>query len=288
MRALGRRAVILVLAAVAAAMTPASAASDSSLDGNEIVRRSFAASERNEELARLYTFHQRTEERALDKEGAVKSTKSKTHDVTLLDGSEYRRLIARDGQPLSPKEERKQQRKLDRSIERMRKETPQERARRLRKVRKEQEEHRKFREEITRAYDFRVIGEESIRGVETYVIDAEPRPEYEPGLKDAKILKKLKGRLWIAKDDFSWVQAKAETTGNVSFGWFLVRLNEGAQIEFSSRFINDEVWLLDHFRLRFRARLGLVKGLSREIESSFGNYRKFTTDSRIVSTEPVQ
>ncbi len=43
--------------------------------------------------------------------------------MTLLEGSPYRRLVARNDQPLSPKEQKKEEDKLRRSIEERRKET---------------------------------------------------------------------------------------------------------------------------------------------------------------------
>ena len=103
------------------------------LEALEIVRRAFEHDEQNDKIAQSYTFHERIEERDFNKNGEMKSSKSKTYDITMLDGSHYQRLIARNDQPLKPKEENKQQHKLDKSIERMRKETPKQRAKRLAK-----------------------------------------------------------------------------------------------------------------------------------------------------------
>ena len=270
------------LGAIIVLLVAGSDARAADLDASEIIRRAFAAAERNEELARQYTFHERVEERDLDKHDRVKSAKSKTYDVTLLEGSEYRRLVARDDQPLSPKEERKQQKKLDKSIEKMQNETPKQRSKRLAKVRKKREKESKFREEITRAYNFRLVGEEAIQGVDAYVIQAEPKPDYRPQLKDAKFLRHLRGKLWIAKRDYAWVQAKVQTLRRISIGWFLLRLNKGAEIEFTTRRINGEVWLPEQFRAKFKARVALVKGFHKEVSSTFANYRKLTTDSRII------
>ncbi|MCP5114229.1 MAG: hypothetical protein GY953_25650, partial [bacterium] len=108
-------------------------------DAAKIVERSFGTLEARMEVARTYTFHQREEKRDLDKSGNVKSTESKTWDVTLLEGSEYRRLIAKDDQPLSAKQEAGEQRKLEKSIAKMQRETPRQRRKRLAKIEKEQE-----------------------------------------------------------------------------------------------------------------------------------------------------
>ena len=59
----------------------------------------------------------------------VKNRSVVTYDVTLLEGSPYRRLVARNDQPLPPEEEKKEEEKLRRSIEERSKETPEEKKR---------------------------------------------------------------------------------------------------------------------------------------------------------------
>ena len=65
-------------------------------DPREIVRRSVEIDRKNLEIARNYTYLERQEERELDGSGKVKSTEVQTSDVTLLEGSSYRRLVARN------------------------------------------------------------------------------------------------------------------------------------------------------------------------------------------------
>lgn len=258
------------------------------LTAREIVERATEAGDRNDRIARNYTFHERREERTYRGTGELASSKSETWDVTLLEGSEYRRLIARDDQPLSPKQEASEQKKLEKSIEKMRRETESDRAKRLRKIEADREDERRLREEVSRCFEFSLAAEEERNGVASYVIDAEPRPDCRPTLRQAKILPKLRGRLWVSKRDYGWVRVEVETIDRISFGWFLVRLNKGSQMEFTQRFVNDEVWLVDNWRVRFRARLGLVKGYNQEVLGAYSNFRKFSTDSRVVSVETPQ
>src|SRR6516164_4086177 len=67
-------------------------------DASQIVLRSLEVDRANTETARNYTFLQREQERLLDGSGRVKSKQSRTLDVTLLEGSPYRRLVARNDQ----------------------------------------------------------------------------------------------------------------------------------------------------------------------------------------------
>ena len=276
------------LALCVAAATGPGALRAQAPDAAAIIRQAFEHDERNDEIARYYTFQQRIEERDLSKRGDIKSSQSKTHDVTLLDGSEYERLIARDDQPLSREEEAKEQRKLDNSIRKVRNETPKQRAKRLAERDKRKQEHREWIAEIQNAFDFELRREEIVDGIDTYVIDALPKPDYKPRLRRAKFLTKMKGTFWISKADSFWVRLEAETLDKISFGWVLFRLGKGSIVDFHQTKVNDEVWMLDSFRLRFQGRLALLKGLNQEVIGAYSEFRKFSAESNVVFADPVE
>jgi hypothetical protein len=100
-------------------------------DPREIVRRSVEIDRKNLEISRSYTYLERQEVRELDGSGKVKNSEVQTSDVTLLEGSPYRRLVARNDQALSPKEQSKEEDKLRKSIEQRHHETDEERQRRI-------------------------------------------------------------------------------------------------------------------------------------------------------------
>src|SRR5262252_7264278 len=85
-------------------------------DPKEIVRRSVEIDHRTLELARNYTCQQREVEKHLDSHGAVKSVDIKTWDITVLYGEPYSRLIQKNDQPLSEKEEKKEEEKMDKFL----------------------------------------------------------------------------------------------------------------------------------------------------------------------------
>src|SRR6266516_2286940 len=93
-------------------LVPLVASFGANLDPADLVRRSIVSENDNAKRARSYTFLQRTEDRDLDSAGQIKSRRSKTHDVTMLEGSAYRRLIERNDRPLTPEEEKIEQFKL--------------------------------------------------------------------------------------------------------------------------------------------------------------------------------
>jgi len=125
-------------------------------DARAIVLRSLDLDSRNEKLARNYTFVQRNVAREFSSGGKPKKVRIETYDVTLLEGSPYGRLIARDDKPLPPAEEQKQQQKLRQSVEERRRETPEQRANRIAKWEKGRRESREPLLEIPDAFDLRI------------------------------------------------------------------------------------------------------------------------------------
>jgi hypothetical protein len=256
-------------------------------DALPIIERAFEAARANEVIARRYVFHERIEERRLNKKGEEKKRESHTYDVTLLDTSEYRRLIAINDRPLYKETASKEQRKLDKQIKKMQNETPKQRAKRLAKVEKGRAEGEEFLEEITKAFDFRLTGEEEIDGVATYVISAEPKEGYKPSSREGKVLTRLHGTLWISRDDHAWVRADLETTANIRWA-VIFKLRKGAKIQFTQRRLNDEVWVPDSWYVRLRAVVALVFKFNGEVIGSYSNYRRFTTDSSVIHTEATR
>jgi len=253
-------------------------------DAREIMRK---ASERNEriwKLARQYTFVQRSEERTLDAKGNVKSRESHTFDVTMLEGAPYSRLIAKDDKPLSAKDEKKEQERLDKSM----REDEKERAKRRAETEKRREEGRKFMLEIQDAYDFRRLSDETLDGRALFVLDAKPRPGYKAKTREGGMLSKMRGRLWIDQEEFTWVKAEVEVIDTISLGLFLVRINKDMRMSFTSARVNDEVWMPKSAVLRGSARLALLKKINGEFETTWRDYKRFQTESKIVAIEPVK
>jgi hypothetical protein len=255
----------------------------SAQDPREIVRRSIELDRHNNEIARQYTFLQRAEERELDGAGKVKHTESNTEDVTLLEGSPYYRRVAHNDQPLAVKEEKQEQERLQKSIDQRRKETPEQRQRRVADWERRQEKQREAFREIPEAFDLKLVREERLNGGETWVIDASPKRGYKPKSRAASYFVKMKARFWIDKADYQWVKLDVDITDTITFGGVLFRIAKGGHLSFEQTRINDEVWLPKSISGKGQMRIALVKVLRGELLVSFSNYKKFQTDSRIVS-----
>jgi len=253
------------------------------VDPREIVRRSVEADQRNTKLVKNYTYQERVVEKRLDKDGRPKKQEIKAYDISILYGEPYRRLLQRNDRPLKDDEEKKEEEKLNKFIAKYKNESPQDREKRLAEADKRRGDQRAFAREIVDAYDFRLLGEEQVDGRSVFVIEATPRPDFRPKQPHADLLSKFRGKIWIDKNEYQWVKMQAETIDTVSFGLFLVRLHKGSTIAFEQTRVNEEIWLPRHVAVNASARVALMINAAIEQETTFSNYRKFVTDSRLLS-----
>ncbi|HEY6185561.1 MAG TPA: hypothetical protein VIW67_25195 [Terriglobales bacterium] len=242
----------------------------------------------NQKKLRNYTYTQREEEHKLDGDGQTKSTESRTYDIMVLFEEQVRKLIAKDDKPLPENDAKKEDEKIQKIIDKRRNESEGDRRKRVEKSEKEQEEGRQFVKEVADAYNFRWAGSESLNGRETFVIDADPRPGYEPHSKDAKFLPKFRFRAWMDKAESQWVKLDIQCIDTASVGLFLVRVHKGSNIQIELTRVNDEVWLPKHVTLKLDARVALFKGLNMAEDVTYRDYKKFGTNTKITPLGEVQ
>src|SRR5262245_59690083 len=107
-----------LLLAVGVAASARQEAVLSEADIRSMVREAADRDIENTKRRRDYTYVRRDEERRLDGNGRVKSTESKTYQITILSGEIVERLIAKDDKPLSEKEARKEDEKIQKIVSR--------------------------------------------------------------------------------------------------------------------------------------------------------------------------
>jgi hypothetical protein len=241
----------------------------------------------NDKLQRNYTYTERQVESRLDKNGETKSSEVKTYEVLEIYGEQVERLIAKDDKPLNEKDAAKEEEKIQKIIDKRKNESEDERRKREEKEEKQREDDRKFTKEVADAYDFKLVGIEAVNGREAWVIDGEPRPGFQPHMKEAKFLPKFHGRVWIDQDDLQLAKMDVECLDTISWGLFLARFHKGSRFMLEQTRVNDEVWLPRQLAVKVDARLALLKSLDVDIEQSFRDYKKFRTSSKIVGMGEV-
>ena len=242
----------------------------------------------NEKRQHDYTYTDREVEHKLDGKGQVKSTEEKTYEILEIYGAPVQRLIEKNDKPLDAKESAKEEEKIQKIIDKRKNESDEARKKREEKEVKEREDGRKFVREVADAYDFKLVGTEPVGGREAWVIDGEPRPGFEPHMKESKFLSKFHGRVWIDKADLQLAKMDIEAIDTVSVGWVLARIHKGTRVMLEQTRVNDEVWLPRHVTFKVDVRVALFKDFNIDCEQEYRDYKKFRTSSKIVGMGEVK
>ena len=254
-------------------------------DPRAIIEKSLRGDQRDDDLARHYAYLETSSEQEW-KNGQRTKRQSETNEIMSLYGQPYRRLVAREGKPLTAAEQKKEQAKIDKLAAERARETPRQQESRVAKYAQERRRRRAFLQEVPNAYSFQLAGETNVAGRGAWMIDATPLASYQPRDSRAKMLTKFKGRFYVAKQDSTLLKLEAEAIDSVSFGLVLARLERGARFSLEKSYVNNELWMPVRIKVDFDARLALLKKLRVDVEISYSDFRKFQSESRVLPVEP--
>jgi len=247
------------------------------LTPEEIIRRSITANEKDWNEAPAFSHHDRTIEKKGDE------TTDRTYQVTMIEGTPYKRLIAMDGRPLNAARQHQEDQREKHELMRRRSETAAEREARVRKYEKDRDQDHLLMTQMASAFKFRLVGEEKIYGHPAYVLDAEPRADYKPVNREAKVLLGMKGRLWVEKEHFHWVKVEAEVIHPVTFGGFLAKVGPGTKFELDKEPVSGEIWEPKTFTVQVCASV-LFWSHNSSTQEQFSDYRR--TASTLAASDP--
>jgi hypothetical protein len=234
-------------------------------DARQIIEPSIAATERNWQARDRYTYVECDESRRVNSDGLVKSQDVDISRIILVNGAPFELIVEHNGRPLSAEEQIKQERR----IEKQKRETPQERIKRVER----DQENRSFLREVPAAFDFQLIAEDVINGRPAYVLQATPHPGYEAHGKYGKIFSRVQGKLWIDKQDFAWVKVDGQVIQPISMGLFLARVLHGSRIKMEQSRVAAGTWLPERIEVRANAKIFFVKTLVVDKILTYSDYR---------------
>jgi hypothetical protein len=235
-------------------------------DARQIVGQSLVAAEHSWQARDEYIYTERDEDRRLDSLGQVKSENVDVTRMTLVNGIRFEQLMEHNGKLPSAEE----QIKRDQDREKLKHETPEEQAARLRK----NEENRSFLRDLLEAFDFHLIGEEIVEGRPAYVLEATPHPGYHANGKYEKLFSRVQGKLWVDQQDFGWVRVDGEVTQSFAMGLFVARVQRGSHIILEQTRLADAVWVPKRLEVRASARILFLKSLDLDRILTYSDYRR--------------
>jgi len=213
---------------------------------------------------------------------------TKTYEVTNILGTPYERLIEINGKPLVGQQKEQEQKKFDAMLSQRRSETPEQRAQRIAKNEADRKRDHEMLAQLTKAFDFKLQGEQKIGKHKVYVLKATPRRGYHPPNRDTEVLPGMEGRLWIDEATCQWVKVEAHVIHPVSIEGVLARVEPGTRFELEKAPVQDDIWLTTHYAMKASAKvLFLVPHHSQDDETYF-NYHPSPASSPTQSSGSFQ
>ena len=226
-----------------------------------IIARSVEANQRDWQAAPRYSFYERDR---------VKGG-TRTYHVMMIEGSPYNRLVALNGKPLGPEEDRREQEKLDQVVAERPHEGAGERQARIKKYQRDRRRDHAMMAQLTDAFNFTLEGERVFHGRRVYLLKARPRPGYRPPTMETKALTGMQGQLWIDSQSYQWVKVEARVVRPVEIEGVLAQVEPGTRFELENAPVSEGIWLPSHYAMRAKARiLWVYTRHDRDNETYFG------------------
>ncbi len=250
--------------------------------------------DRIDEILEDYSYTQKIIKRELGKDGVLRETESETFQLSFYKGNRIRRLVEKNGKPLSEKEQTDEDKNVQKRVAEIEREIAKKAARAVSQTANgtsDENNQRISTAEVLRASRLVNPRRERFRGRDVVVFDFEPNPAFD--FKNAKSFLKFFGKtagvMWIDEQDKQVARLEAFLFDDFKIGGgFLANLKKGASFALEQERVNDEIWLPSVADINLSVKVLLVKGIDvNQILKSY-NYRKFKTEVKDSKVDEIK
>jgi hypothetical protein len=188
-------------------------------------------------------------------------------------GSAWRRLIAIDGKPLDAKELARRDAEHQRQVQKLRTETPRQRAARLQEGADENRERDEILDDAERVFAFSYVSRDTVDGQAVYVFDLTPRPAARVTTSEGQRMKRFAGRIWIGVDDSRLARVRLHAVDSVSVGWGIVaRVDRGSGFDFIRKKVAGE-WVASSLTIEGSGNTLLLRNFRIKTVTTYSGHR---------------
>ncbi len=213
-----------------------------------------------------YTFRELDTTQELNKNGSVKKTESEQSEVFYVNTHEVRRLVQKNAKDLSPDEQKKEQDRVLRQIQKAQQTPP------------GQAPSGQVVISVSRILamaKFSSPRRETLDGRSTIAFDFQGDPHAKARNIAEEAARRTSGTVWIDEKDRQVRRLTARLTDNVHAGFGLFSLGKGSNLVFDQKLINNELWLPTGGDIYLVAHAIGVLGFRANIHVTDDDYRKF-------------
>ncbi len=217
-----------------------------------------------------YTFRETQQTDDLDSNGHVKKTESEESEIFFVNGHHIERLVKKDGKDLSADEQKKEQERVEKEVNKAAKLDP----------------NKSLHDEdlsISRILAIMKVSNPrrvSLNGRDTIAFDfiGDPHAQTHGLAEDAS--KKMAGTVWVDEKDREVAKLTVHFDDNFHVaGGLLANIQAGSSFQFEQAKINNELWLPTGGEAHLQARVLLVKGFRENMRFHDSDFQRFHTEA---------
>jgi hypothetical protein len=236
---------------------------------------------KSEAIEKDYLYRSVQTEQETDGHGGVKKTETREYDVFWVNGVPVHRLTRKNGQELSPEEQKKESERID-------KVSAKARERRAKADAKGTETGPRGEDLVTVSRllelgSFTNARRVQLNGRDTIAVDYSGDPKAKTKNRFEEVIRDLAGTAWVDEQDRILVKAQGHFLNNFKVaGGMLVNIQKGTSFSMEQRKVNDEVWLPAVAEGTGAARMLLFFNFNGSLRAVDSDYRKFKATSTIL------
>ena len=250
-------------------------------DVAELMHAVEANQRRDEAKLKDYIFRQTQTFDETDGRGGVKKREVRVYDVFWLQGVPVRRMVSKDGSPLSEQDLKKEDERIDKEVKAARE-------KREKQDDKGKQTDPRGNEEVTVSRilelgTFSNARRVQIAGREAIAADYAGDPKAKTRNRAEEMIRDLKGTVWVDEEDKELVRTEGHFLRSFKIGGgLLANIKEGTSFGMEQRKINAEVWLPIRLEGHGSARLLLFVNLNGSVQMVDEDFRKFKATSTLL------
>jgi hypothetical protein len=252
-----------------------------------------ANADKIDEILDNYSYTELRIDREVNANGDLIEKGSEKRQLTFYKGYRITRLIEKNGKPLSPSDQEKEDRDVQKQVAEIEK--------RIAEKEKKQINQRDTssgtggqpngegqRITLSEALKGSLLvnpRRERFKGIDVIVFDYEPNPAFKPKTRNEKLFALCNGAVWVDEKKKQVVRLDAVLTQ--SAGNFLAKAKRGASFTLENELINNEIWLPSQADVNLSIKI-LFAGININNLIKYGDYSKAKVEVKDATVDEVK
>ena len=242
----------------------------------KLLEQAKAKADAMQELSKSYTCKEVVVADEFDSKGNKKGTHTNEYQVFFVEKHEIHQHVARDGQPLSEGDKKKEQERVDKLTA---------------DIKAHKAKERDGNVQLSALIKLTTVSEprrEMLNGRPTIYFHYKGNADAQAHGPVEEVMKKLEGTIALDEQDAAIVHLDGTLQENFHLmGGLLVNVKKGSHFSRDASRINDEVWFTTDLKYHGDGRILLFKGFDGDGRITFSDYRKMRTSVTLLPGSQV-